>query len=84
MFTRELSVSQILFQEQYFSLLHKIVIGNLNSGGVCMASFKRRMSGKVVLFAYDHKQISKRGQRLGDSYREVKRIIENIGKDKTR
>ena len=49
-----------------------------------MASFKRRMSGKAVLFAYDHKQISKRGQRLGDSYREVKRIIENIGKDKTR
>lgn len=49
-----------------------------------MASFKRRMSGKVVLFAYDHKQISKRGQQLGDSYREVKRIIENIGKDKTR
>ena len=42
-----------------------------------MASFKRRMSGKAVLFAYDHKQISKRGQRLGDSYREVKRIIEN-------
>ena len=84
MFTRELSVSQILFHEQYFSLLHKIVIGNLNSGGVCMASFKRRMSGKAVLFAYDHKQISKRGQRLGDSYREVKRIIENIGKDKTR
>lgn len=49
-----------------------------------MASFKRKMSGKAVLFAYDHKQISKRGQRLGDSYREVKRIIENIGKDKTR
>ena len=61
-----------------------MVIENLNSGGVCMASFKRRMSGKAVPFAYDHKQISKRGQRLGDSYREVKRIIENIGKDKTR
>ena len=84
MFTRELSVSQILFQEQYFSLLHKIVIGNLNSEGGCMASFKQKMAGKAVLFAYDHKQISKRGQRLGDSYREVKRIIENIGKDKTR
>ena len=84
MFTRELSVSQILFQEQYFSLLHKIVIGNLNSGGVCMASFKQKMAGKAVLFAYDHKQISKRGQRLGDSYKEVKKTIENIGKDKTR
>ena len=84
MFTRELSVSQILFHEQYFSLLHKIVIGNLNSEGGCMASFKQKMSNKAVLFAYDHKQISKRGQRLGDSYREVKRIIENIGKDKTR
>ena len=84
MFTRELSVSQILFQEQYFSLLHKIVIENLNSEGGCMASFKQKMAGKAVLFAYDHKQISKRGQRLGDSYREVKRIIENIGKDKTR
>ena len=49
-----------------------------------MASFKRRMSGKAVLFAYDHKQISKRGKRLGDSYKEVKKTIENIGKYKTR
>ena len=65
MFTRELSVSQILFQEQYFSLLHKIVIENLNSEGGCMASFKQKMAGKAVLFAYDHKQISKRGKRLG-------------------
>ena len=31
-----------------------------------MASFKRRMSGKAVLSAYDHKQISKRGQRCGN------------------
>ena len=68
MFNRELSVSQILFQEQYFSLLHKIVIGNLNSEGGCMASFKQKMAGKAVLFAYEHKQISKRGKRLGDSY----------------
>ena len=30
-----------------------------------MASFKRRMSGKAVLFAYDHKQISKRGNGWG-------------------
>ena len=78
MFTRELSVSQILFQEQYFSLLHKIVIGNLNSEGGCMASFKQKMANKAVLFAYDHKQISKRGKRLGDSYKEVKKTIENI------
>ena len=84
MFTRELSVSQILFQEQYFSLLHKIVIENLNSEGGCMASFKQKMAGKEVLFAYDHKQISKRGKRLGDSYKEVKKTIENMGKDKTR
>ncbi|MBX9231697.1 hypothetical protein [Coprococcus catus] len=49
-----------------------------------MASFKQKMAGKAVLFAYDHKQISKRGQRLGDSYKEVKKTIENIGKDKTR
>ena len=28
-------------------------------------SFKRRMSGKAVLFAYDHKQISKRGTAVG-------------------
>ena len=49
-----------------------------------MPSFKRRMSNKAVLFAYDHKQITKRGKRLGDSYKEVKKIIENIGKDKTR
>lgn len=84
MFTRELSVSQILFQEQYFRLRHKIVIGNLNSEGGCMASFKQKMSNKAVLFAYDHKQISKRGKRLGDSYKEVKKTIENIGKDKTR
>ena len=83
MFTRELSVSQILFQEQYFRLRHKIVIGNLNSEGGCMAS-KQKMAGKAVLFAYDHKQISKRGKRLGDSYKEVKKTIENIGKDKTR
>ena len=73
-----------MFRKRYFSLLHKIIIGNLNPGGVCMASFKRRMSGKAVLFAYDHKQISKRGKRLGDSYKEVKKTIENIGKDKTR
>ena len=84
MFTRELSVSQILFQEQYFSLLHKIVIENFNSEGGCMASFKQKMAGKAVLFAYDHKQISKRGKRLGDSYKEVKKTIENMGKDKTR
>lgn len=84
MFTRELSVSQILFHEQYFSLLHKIVIENLNSEGGCMASFKQKMAGKAVLFAYDHKQISKRGKRLGDSYKEVKKTIENMGKDKTR
>ena len=84
MFTRELSVSQILFQEQYFSLLHKIVIENLNSEGGCMASFKQKMAGKAVLFAYDHKQISERGKRLGDSYKEVKKTIENMGKDKTR
>ena len=84
MFTRELSVSQILFQEQYFSLLHKIVIENLNSEGGCMASFKQKMAGKAVLFAYDHKQISKREKRLGDSYKEVKKTIENMGKDKTR
>lgn len=71
-------------QTQYFSLLHKIVIGNLNSEGGCMASFKQKMAGKAVLFAYDHKQISKRGKRLGDSYKEVKKTIENIGKDKTR
>lgn len=49
-----------------------------------MASFKQKMVGKAVLFAYDHKQISKRGKRLGDSYKEVKKTIENIGKDKTR
>ena len=49
-----------------------------------MASFKRRMPGKAVLFASDHRQISKRGKRLGDSYKEVKKTIENIGKDKTR
>lgn len=73
-----------MFRKRYFRLRHKIVIGNLNSEGGCMASFKQKMSNKAVLFAYDHKQISKRGQRLGDSYREVKRIIENIGKDKTR
>ena len=78
MFTRELSVSQILFQEQYFRLRHKIVIGNLNSEGGCMASFKQKMANKAVLFAYDHKQISKRGKRLGDSYKEVKKTIENI------
>lgn len=47
-----------------------------------MASFKRKMSNKAALFAYDHKQISKRGQRLGDSYKEVKKTIENLGKDK--
>ena len=75
---------QILFQEQYFRLRHKIVIGHLNSEGGCMASFKQKMAGKAVLFAYDHKQISKRGKRLGDSYKEVKKTIENIGKDKTR
>ena len=71
-------------QTQYFRLLHKIVIGNLNSEGGCMASFKQKMSNKAVLFAYDHKQISERGKRLGDSYKEVKKTIENIGKDKTR
>ena len=49
-----------------------------------MASFKQKMSNKAVLFAYDHKQISTRGKRLGDSYKEVKKTIENIGKDKTR
>ena len=49
-----------------------------------MPSFKQKMSNKAVLFAYDHTQISKRGQRLGDSYKEVKKTIENIGKDKTR
>lgn len=49
-----------------------------------MASFKQKMAGKAVLFAYDHKQISERGKRLGDSYKEVKKTIENIGKDKTR
>lgn len=49
-----------------------------------MASFKQKMSNKAVLFAYDHKQISERGKRLGDSYKEVKKTIENMGKDKTR
>lgn len=49
-----------------------------------MASFKRRVSGKAALFAYDHRQISKRGQRLRDSYKEVKKIIENLGKDKVK
>ena len=73
-----------MFRQRYFRLRHKIVIGNLNSEGGCMASFKQKMSNKAVLFAYDHKQISKRGQRLGDSYKEVKKTIENIGKDKTR
>ena len=42
-----------------------------------MASFKQKMSNKAVLFAYDHKQISERGKRLGDSYKEVKKTIEN-------
>ena len=65
-------------------MLHKIVIENLNSEGGCMASFKQKMSNKAVLFAYDHKQISERGKRLGDSYKEVKKTIENMGKDKTR
>ena len=73
-----------MFRKRYFRLRHKIVIGNLNSEGGCMASFKQKMSNKAVLFAYDHKQISKRGQRLGDSYKEVKKTIEHIGKDKTR
>ena len=73
-----------MFRKRYFRLRHKIVIGNLNSEGGCMASFKQKMSNKAVLFAYDQKQISKRGQRLGDSYKEVKKTIENIGKDKTR
>ena len=49
-----------------------------------MASFKQKMSNKAGVFAYDHKQISKGGKRLGDSYKEVKKTIENIGKDKTR
>ena len=44
-----------------------------------MASFKQKMSNKAVLFAYDHKQISKRGKRLGDSYKEVKKTIEYVG-----
>ena len=73
-----------MFRKQYFRLRHKIVIGNLNSEGGCMASFKQKMSNKAVLFAYGHKQISKRGKRLGDSYKEVKKTIENMGKDKTR
>lgn len=73
-----------MFRKRYFRLRHKIVIGNLNSEGGCMASFKQKMANKAVLFAYDHKQISKRGKRLGDSYKEVKKTIENIGKDKTR
>lgn len=73
-----------MFRKRYFRLLHKIVIENLNSEGGCMASFKQKMAGKAVLFAYDHKQISKRGKRLGDSYKEVKKTIENMGKDKTR
>ena len=73
-----------MFRKRYFRLRHKIVIGNLNSEGGCMASFKQKMSNKAVLFAYDHKQISKRGKRLGDSYKEVKMTIENICKDKTR
>ena len=73
-----------MFRKRYFRLRHKIVIGNLNSEGGYMASFKQKMANKAVLFAYDHKQISKRGKRLGDSYKEVKKTIENIGKDKTR
>ena len=35
-----------------------------------MASFKQKMSNKAVLFAYEHKQISERGNRLGDSLKK--------------
>lgn len=72
-----------MFRKQYFRLRHKIVIGNINREGM-HGLLLSKMSNKAVLFAYDHKQISKRGKRLGDSYKEVKKTIENIGKDKTR
>ena len=73
-----------MFRKQYFRLRHKIVIGNINREGDAANMLVRKDKSKAVLFAYDHKQISKRGKRLGDSYKEVKKTIENIGKDKTR
>lgn len=56
-----------------------ILLENIFTGSLFMASVKNNLTSKMTNFFYDHQTIPSKGKSLRHSYKEVEKVIQSIG-----